>query len=868
MSLGRDLGIVVGVAGAAGLIGKLLKPDGTDANSSASPISIPKGLADRITGLTEAKATDAIKDGASTVATDNTQTQAKSGTSLGNIVPNPLEEFASYTCLWTMACLTKEQFNNPSTYRADAAQLQNIVFASAGRYDSQRAETKYGSPEYFVNNFKMQHTLAANVKTGTSNVIGFQFDVFEPYSMGTLLQSLQSAALAAGYPNYLGDTPYVLKLDIQGFDEVGKVFSTIKPKYFPLKLSTCKFTVNEGGSNYKITAIPFNHGAYADQMNIAYTDVTLSGAPNGPGTVKDLLVSGDGSLVNYLNNREQEAVTQGRKGLADVYVIQFPENAWDYDPGSTGSASTPMATLNPLIQGFTKSIGKAAALAESNGSTNEIGSSSLGFSQTSGGNQPFKRDADVRDEKTGVPDRDKVSIDSANRTFQFHQNQKITDIIEQVIKSSDYAVKAMKPENITAEGMIKWFKIDAQFQLIEQDPKTQLLAKKIIYRVVPFLVHQSVFSPVASAPPGYAAMEKKLVKKYEYIYTGQNVSIIKFDININNMFMKGINAGSESQTGMAINAANGGTAENPQLSTETNSGSNSAAVAGNLGNPPLMPDPKQALTQIKGGSGTSSSAQMLAQAFHNAFLNNFAELVSVNLEIMGDTYWIIDDGICNYFSPADGSSDLMTQDGTANFGGTDIYIYVGWRSPVDVNTGSGLYDFADNGESDFSGIYKVNACESVYESGKFIQKLTANRMPMQASDFDNQAQPIGKELAAKIDAPVPVATSPSSPAPPPDAPPAAPSAPNIVTAAESAAVQLNSIVQSKISDLQSAAAGLSANISNAASGLSGALSKATSGLGGLTSSLGGITSGLSSAASSVTSNASAAISSLTKALKF
>ena len=64
--------------------------------------------------------------------TDPNKTSASSGSKLPNVQFNPLEQFASYTPLWTMACLTTAQFNQPQLYRDNPASLKNIIFSSAG----------------------------------------------------------------------------------------------------------------------------------------------------------------------------------------------------------------------------------------------------------------------------------------------------------------------------------------------------------------------------------------------------------------------------------------------------------------------------------------------------------------------------------------------------------------------------------------------------------------------------------------------------------------------------------------------------------------------------------------------------------------
>ena len=123
--------------------------------------------------------------------------------------------------------------------------------------------------------------------------------------MGLLLQSMQNAAVKAGYLSYLDNAPFVLRMDIQGFNELGQNLSQIKPKYFVMKLSSTKFTVNESGSVYKVEAIPYNHQGFSDTINTTYSDVKIFAS--GKGHVFDLLSGSEGSLVAYLNNNEKNS---------------------------------------------------------------------------------------------------------------------------------------------------------------------------------------------------------------------------------------------------------------------------------------------------------------------------------------------------------------------------------------------------------------------------------------------------------------------------------------------------------------------------------------------------------------------------------
>jgi hypothetical protein len=97
---------------------------------------------------------------------------------------------------------------------------------------------------------------------------------------------------------------------------------------------------------------------------------------------------------------------------------------------------------------------------------------------------------------------------------------------------------------------------------------------------------------------------------------------------------------------------------------------------------------------------------------------------------MGDPYWIIDSGIANYFADTPAPTSQITNDGTMNYESGNIYIYLTFRTPADINETEGLYDFSKVGkESPFGGIYRVVMCENTFTDGQWKQKLKCIRMP-------------------------------------------------------------------------------------------------------------------------------------------
>jgi hypothetical protein len=705
------------------------KPDGTRAIAEFTNSVLSIGTAVRKTLEVPARASDVLENGKSNQETKSNTTAASAKKNLPSLVRSPMEVFASNNILWTFACLPPEQFNDPRSYRNKPSALKNIVFSSGGRFDADRVATFFGSPEYYINNFIMQTVIGANEATGNSNAVKFSFDIIEPHSMGLLLQSMQNAAVKAGYLSYLDNAPFVLRMDIQGFNELGQNLSQIKPKYFVMKLSSTKFTVNEGGSVYKVEAIPYNHQGFSDAINTTYSDVKISAS--GKGHVFDLLSGSEGSLVAYLNKNEKKLKAEGKVTEIDEYVIQFPILSSDWQSSAGNQSEIKKATVDPNAVETKKTAAKTSMIKIDPQllDQNSMASASLGFDQSSGGRAVFKRAGDQYDEKTGVLKREGMTINPKTRAFQFGQSQSLTAIINQVILSSEYATEALEPGNLTPQGFIKWFKLDVQIELLKPDPLTGDYAKRITYRVVPYLVHQSIFANATSAPVGYAELMKDVVKEYQYIYTGQNVDILSFSIDINNLFYAGANPKPEAEAAKTA-TQDQNAAETKNSSTKTGKGQAAEVQSAQTGRARPKRDPRL-LKGFKGGSEYKSVEQNVAENFQEAFISgSSADMVTVNLEILGDPYWLIDSGMSNYFVGAASPTAQITDDGTMNYESGNVYIYITFRTPADVNTLTGLYDFSIAGkESPFGGIYRVVSCENQFNDGNWKQKLKCIRMP-------------------------------------------------------------------------------------------------------------------------------------------
>jgi hypothetical protein len=653
---------------------------------------------------------------------------------LASIKDNPLDSFATYNTLFTLAALSKDEVNNPFLYRNLGFSDGQIVISSAGRFDEKRARTSSGTPEYFINNFVMTQIVTANPDTGSSTGTAISFDVYEPYSMGLFLQSLQYAAIQAGDGDYL-KAVFCLKIEFVGFDEKGNSYAAVDPRYYTVQLKRSQFTVDAGGSSYKFEAVPLNQTAFSDIANKVYTDVSIVGE-----TVKEVLVTGERSLEKLLNDAQVERASNGSALLPDKYEIHFPESSSEQLPGLddtvSGGATVNLGSTNAQQIKSSKNV-----LNQLSFSTNTIGSATFNFEIDSGGTYVAPKASQAYDEATGKIDTSKVNVESKRRTFQYAQNSALTKIIECIIIESDYAKKNLKPENWD-EGFINWFRIDMQVQLLGRDTVRNEWAKKLIIRVMPYRVHHSVFINPQSAPTGYPELKDKIVKQYDYIYTGQNNDLLKFDIQINNAFYTGISPTADGTGGRTtnrdINSAGNDDIETSKVDSGT---AGPQTLFSPTGTPAIRPD-AAAAKKMMGGSGNITTAIDIATQFHRAFTNNNVDMISINFEIMGDSYWLSDSGVGGYIASANPGS-LETTDGAVNYEAGDSYVYLRFRSPIEPKESGGDYLFVDKADSPFSGIYKVIKIDHKIADGAFKQELKAIRMPLQASDFQG-TPPIDK----------------------------------------------------------------------------------------------------------------------------
>lgn len=233
--------------------------------------------------------------------------------------PNILNQFRSCNYRWSLGVLEPQDYNEsgflnykPNLIIRDGGIGQKTVLTEL--------EKQYGQVEFFMDDVEIEGLYNPNPATGTTNNVTFQFNVYEPYSVGLFLQALAIGALQAGYANYI-EAPFYISVDWIGHTDQGEHGKTVGSRGYAIKWVDIQFSVDAGGANYSCTATPFNHLNLLDQIANMQTTTSISGT-----SVVEVLQKGDNSLTASLNRIEEKAVREGKKLVGDRYTIVFPKN--------------------------------------------------------------------------------------------------------------------------------------------------------------------------------------------------------------------------------------------------------------------------------------------------------------------------------------------------------------------------------------------------------------------------------------------------------------------------------------------------------------------------------------------------------------
>ena len=682
-----------------------------------------------------------------------------------SLVPNPLRNFNSFNSVIELGALSISEINN-NTYVGKGYADEMIVRNVGGKLE-RRVQTDFeGSQhaEYYIEDLEIKTLISPNPRSGVAKATKVTFKVIEPYSMGQFLQALQIGALNAGFPNYL-KAPFLLSINFVGHTESGTTeFGDKSQRLIPIKLIKSEMNVESGGTTYDVSAIAWSESAYYTEVQTLKEEVKAKGT-----TVKQLLSDGAESVTSILNtrksDREEKEGDNAGSFQDDRFFIAFPQGrneiANSVSSGFSGvdRLAGAISNLDNLAGVFAQArdIGVPDELLTINisgnntqGLSNSVDAAILGSSNLLGQQlmvQDFTTEGahdyaqarytvDADNNRIFARNGVELSLDDLDRTYTFPRGMKLEDVITEVILLSNFGSALMK-QRPNAQGKYTWFRIDSKVFIKEDAGYYNIHGRfpcDYVYEVKPYLVDAQTFMHPNEIAPAVSARRNSAVKTYNYIYTGKNEDVLDFQINLKAAFYEAVQA--DTYDNIASNRS--GAKERVTAREVVRTSLRSASVPnteGGVGDGFGTPSLEEVTDNVTGGNTArrgETSSSMVARQFHDKLLNSSVDLLTANLSIMGDPYFLSDTGTGNYDS-LPGMNPYITDDGQIDYQTGEVDIVVNFKTPLDYNNDGTMSLQTEN----FSGLYKVLAVTSVFTQGNFTQELKLLRRRNQNSESGN-----------------------------------------------------------------------------------------------------------------------------------
>jgi hypothetical protein len=473
-------------------------------------------------------------------------------------------------------------------------------------------------------------------------------------------------------------------------------------RYFPLKLTSVDFTVTAGGSEYTVEAIPYNEQALSDEVQAIKEDIDIKGI-----TVEDFLVNGiegNDSLQDVLNTRELNQKEADSKKASDFYLITF----MDENGSPTG---------------------------------NKIGDAKITRNAYDQGNQLFGEPEPVEGNE-GAFQRGNIVLHPEERRINFKKGTRIQEIIEELVLLSEFARNWIDQEP-DADGMKEWFKIRTvtypQAVSPENTAQRGRLPRVYWFQISKFKYHSSKTNSPSVKAKGFENLKNQAVKEYNYIYSGQNDDILDFNIEFNTAFFNTLQADLAQLAQDKIVGGDDRAIEQEQDGTpKVNSGAAQNARGGEA--VASIEDSPRTNTGSTGGGVEQSTKNNIARTFNELVLNG-VDLLTMNLQILGDPYYIADEEVGSYTSQASSLSPNINEDGSISYSKREVDVLVNFKTPIDIGR-DGFMQFPNvktESVGQFSGLYQVITVRNSISENKFTQELELIRRRNQEGSEKGEA---------------------------------------------------------------------------------------------------------------------------------
>ena len=679
--------------------------------------------------------------------------------------PNPLHRFATYNSLFTLSGVTENELRDGS-YLTNP--VRNVVARSSGigteRLDVDAGRGVFGIQEQelirntkgsgggaglardritgyvdkfsdtlevlrrnhdvFIENVNILSTISPNAERNLSNFTKREFEIHEPYSI-TLIEKIRSATFLSGFLDYQ-DAPLLLTIEFRGFDENGKPLKNklSEVRKVPILIARVEFDVNEGGARYSIVAVPYSDVPFDDRFKVLRSRVDL--------TVKSGMHDYDRWKQKFekaMDDQMKQEIEEGVRRYPDKYRIEVDDSLLN-SPELRKYAFTQQS----LYAGAQISD-RDQYILQSNYDNYTVGPD---YTQTA-------------DSGTTIPKaledwmRHQVGFfDLAQDFWRAYLTMADYDLPQDKDQASKKIRKLLtdKDEEQKLSGVlltnqyVPWFKIKTTIytDTSKLDPITKMHPKEIVYKAIPYKIHVLKLLS-AGLSVGKVSWDKLVRKNYDFIYTGDNLDVQNLRIFYKSAYyMRNVRGDDKTQNETGF----------PKVVSNL-----SKLVFGEE----TYPEPTLPLRSYPSNIKSRSTVEKFkpggnkAQEFFDYLTNPIADMMTIELDILGDPQFICQDVLSSLKRLGEKKTesiiktvgDFDSQLGSFNADQFMTLINVRYRLPADIDEKkegtmfSGTQKFRDENLF-FNGVYQVVKVDSKFNQGQFTQTLTCVRMNNQQGE--------------------------------------------------------------------------------------------------------------------------------------
>lgn len=682
---------------------------------------------------------------------------------------NPLDEYESYTYGIALHVLDRGEYDKMAQ-NAKQWTPQHTLIASAGRWnqsgdpnsssytsgDFKRA--KGWEDNFYFDNLKMTQLQSPSVIGRGTNTIDMEFTIIEPYGL-TLLDRMIRTTNDLKEESYM-HLCYMLQID---FFDSAKGLLIDHRKFIPIQLIGMNIKVSGKGTQYIVNATPFHHRALMNMITTTPQHVDVLS-----GTLRDVFAddnasseaTGSEAANNTYREEQEKNQVQGSAAAPSAGSVAAAAGTAARILAAGGSASEKRYQISSYVamyNGWWKTM-KQLNVTDQRWDPQNIkvrfADEIIKFEKltkptnTVVGSGPMAKS----DAKQGVV----VPESNQFEGFSFKAGSNIIEVINTVMLSSEYIRRQVliPDQNQSKAGPIintvNWWKVLPQVKLNGFDNVLNRWSYSITYFVVPYLIWNTKHPNLPKQSPRRA----NCVKQYNYLYTGDNRSVIDFQVEFDMLYFTTVAGFKQYNIDDSDRNEHGGQDSKSAAGKDSNDrGPNSNTVAPVTLN--LVPQDARAGDNLQ----KDATAVALGTIQDSIYSGANGEMLTVNMKIIGDPTLVKqDDLFINIGEYYDASGRSQSSDGiklgashhqpgaapaklnnnsiVTDAGEVLAWVQVLMPPDIDENTGGLRLGEGASSTNSFTGVYKIMEVQNEFSQGKFIQTLVLIRYQEQDADKD------------------------------------------------------------------------------------------------------------------------------------